>query len=103
MSQPEPVASRRELDQLREDVRRLDEHGTRGIGVVQAQLTDVVKNLAEMKSEVNTRFEAHQRVHDRDEQARVSGRRWMIATTATMLGGLAGVLGLLVEILQHLH
>lgn len=103
MTDSEPVASRREVDQLREDLRRIDEHGTRGIGVLQTQLTDVVKNVTEMKAEVNARFEAHQRVHDRDEQLRISGRRWTIATAATMLGGLATTLGLLVDVLQHVR
>ena len=42
----EPVATRREVDQLRADINRIDDHGTRGVGALQAQMTGVAADLA---------------------------------------------------------
>lgn len=100
---PEPVASQRELDQLRDELHRLDDHGSRGVGVIQAQLTDLVKDLTELKVNVDTRFDAHQRVHDQDRRERISGRRWFIGTAIAGLTGFAAVIGLLVEVLRQVH
>jgi TolA-binding protein len=99
----EPLASRRELDQLRDRIERIDDHGTRGVGTLQSQITDMIKDIAELKTDLNTRFEAHQRIHDQDHQDRISGRRWLIATGIAGLGSMGGVWALLWDILQHLH
>src|SRR5215472_5899343 len=97
------MATRRELDLLRDEVKRIDDHGSRGVGVIQSQLTDLVKDMTELKSEVNTRFEGHQREHDRESRDRMAARRWLIGI------GISGVLAatavgtLLFEIMQKLH
>ena len=75
---------------------RLDQGG--GVGVVQAQLVGVIKDLAELKAEVDKRFDAHQLVHDRDQADRVNGRRWMIGTLIAALVLLVAVLGLVAQI-----
>ena len=99
MAPDEPV-SQREMDQLREDVHRLDDHGTRGVAAMQSQLTDVIKDILELKSEVNTRFDAHQRVHEQDAAARLAGRRWAVGTFLIALGI---VVTLLLNITLHLR
>lgn len=99
----EPRASRREVDQLRDRIERIDDHGTRGVGALQTQVTDLVKDIAELKADLNTRFEAHQRVHDQDHADRISGRRWLIATGLAGVSTMGGILALLWDILQHLH
>jgi len=66
-------------------------------------LTDVVKDLAEMKADLAGRFEAHQRVHDQDHADRISGRRWLIGTGIAGLGAMGAVLAMLADILQHIH
>ncbi len=99
MAPDEPV-SRREMDQLREDVHRLDDHGTRGVAAMQSQLTDVIKDILELKSEVSARFDAHQRVHERDEAQRVASRRWAVGTFLIALGI---VVTLLLNITFHLR
>lgn len=99
----------------------IDTSGTRGVGVVQAQLTDVVKDLADLKSEVNTRFHEvglrfdamtadvdgqftdHRRVHEQERRDRVSARRWIIGTGLAGVASMSAVIGLLVEILRHVH
>ena len=78
----------------------IDQAGTRGVGVVQAQLVEVVKDLADLKAEVNSRFDAHARVHDQDTRDRVNSRRWAIGT---FLAALAIVVTLLLNITLHLR
>jgi hypothetical protein len=102
-TQPERAASQREVDQLRGDIRRLDEHGTRGVQALLVQLTEVVKDMSEMKSEVNARFDAHQRIHDQDHKERQEGRRWFFMAAVTFIGVMAAVIGLLVDIAGKLH
>lgn len=81
----------------------IDDHGTRGVTGLQAQMTEVVKDLAELKADVNARFEAHTRQHDQDRRERVTGRRWLIGTGIAGLMAMSAVAGLLVEVLMHVH
>ena len=100
---PEPMATRREVDMLRDDLHRMDSEGTRGIGGIQIQMTDLVKDVAELKTEMSARFAAHQRVHDQDHTDRVTGRRWLIGTGVAGLAAMAAVMAMLYDILQHIH
>ena len=75
---------------------RLDQGG--GVAAVQAQLVGVIKDLAELKAEVDKRFDAHQLVHDRDQADRVTGRRWTIRTLIAALVLLVAVLALVAQI-----
>lgn len=102
-AQPETPATQREVDILREELHRLDDHGSRGVGAIQAQLTDVVRDIIELKTEMNGRFEAHQRVHDQDHRERVQGRRWLIGTGIAGLVAMAAAITLLLDILSHIH
>jgi hypothetical protein len=95
---PEPYATRRELDQLRSDVIRLDEHGTRGVTVVQSQLTDVIRDVVELKAEINSRFSDHARQHERDEDQRLSGRRWALAFAVTVVTAIGGLYPLVINL-----
>ncbi len=91
--------TRREVDQLRQEIQRMDDHGTRGVTVVQTQLTDVIKDMVELKTEVNKRFEEHQRQHTRDEDSRSANRRWAWSFGIAVLAMLGG----LYPYLAHLH
>jgi hypothetical protein len=99
----EPYASQRELDILRAELHRLDDHGSRGIGSIQTQLTDLVKDVTELKTEVNSRFDSHQRVHDQDKIDRINGRRWLIATIIGAAASIAGLYFMMVQVLQSIH
>jgi hypothetical protein len=98
----EPYATRRELDQLRQDLTRLDDHGSRGVGAIQLQLTELVKDTTELKTDMSNRFAAHEVQHEKQERERVSGRRWLIGISVTALASIATVGGLLIAILQNL-
>ena len=79
----------------------IDAAGTRGVGVVQAQLVEVVKDLTELKADVNKRFDAHQNVHEQDQRDRAAGRRWLIGTLIAAVVMLTAILALAVNIATH--
>lgn len=78
----------------------MDQSGTKGVAVVQAQLHEVVRDLVELKAEVDKRFDAHQRQHSQEAADRVNGRRWAIGS---FLAALAILVTLLLNITIHLH
>ena len=99
--------SRGEFDLLRQIVAAsqsrlegIDVGGTKGVGVVQVQLIEVVKDLAELKGEVDKRFDVHMQMHSQDTAARVAARRWAVGTFLTAL---AIVVTLLLNITLHLR
>lgn len=92
----------------------IDSSGTKGVAVVQAQMTDVVKDLAELKTEVNVRFDSaatgelqwhkdHLAMHEQERRDRVTGRRWLIGTAVAGMASMTAVLALLVDVLNHVH
>jgi hypothetical protein len=95
--------SRREVDQLRQEMLRLDDHGGRGTIALQVQLNDLVKDFAEMKVEMTNRFDAHSKVHADDEQRRIVGRRWVVGTVIGGAAALSAVVGMLIDILGKVH
>jgi hypothetical protein len=103
VTSPEIPASRREVDQLRAEMLRLDDHGGRGVIALQVQLVDLVKDVTEMKVEMNTRFDAHAKVHADDAARRVAGRRWLIGAVIGGAASMATVIGMLYDILSHVH
>ena len=93
--------SRGEFDLLKQIVNSnqmrlesMDQGGSRGVGVVQAQLTEVARDLAELKAEVDKRFDRHQLVHEQEADQRVAGRRWSVGTVLAILTLLVAILAL---------
>lgn len=91
--------TRGEFDMLKQMVNEqgirltsIDEHGTRGVGVIQVQLTELIKDLAELKTE----FKSEQR-------NRITGRRWVLGMAAAGTGAIAALITALVEALPHVH
>lgn len=79
----------------------IDDHGTRGVGIVQAQLVDVIKDLQDLQTSVNAKFTAHELVHEKEEAQRKTDRRWRIGTALTALGAIGGLYGWLFYLLPH--
>lgn len=123
---PGPTA--REFDMLRGQVemnqRRLadiDDHGSKGVTGLTVQMTELVKDIGELKAEftglkvdvdrkfeslrldVENRFEGHARRHTEEVRERVRGRRWVIGTMIAAILSLCAVITLLVLILQTVH
>lgn len=80
-------------------VNSIDEHGTRGVGTIQTQLTELVKDVAKLEA----RLDAHAALHEREAKERVTGRRWLVGTGIAMLGSMAAILSVLANIASHLH
>jgi hypothetical protein len=110
-------ATRREFDLMISRIEGLDRSldsidrdGTRGVMALQAQLTDTIKDITELKTELHSFkgetsrwFEKHSNQHQQDMRDRTSGRRWMIGTAIAGMLAMAAVLTLLVQVLQNVH
>lgn len=97
---------RRELDQLhqtdrdlRQAISELDNHGSRGVLTLQGQVTDLIKDLAEVRVSMAT----HERQHEDERKERRTNRKWIVGTVAASLGGFATVIGFLLDIAKHVH
>ncbi len=79
-----------------------------GVAVLAVQLTEVIKDVTAVQSELAAhRLEHKEEKRDRETQRqlekrnRVAGRRWLIGVTITLLGSVAGLYALLAQILVH--
>lgn len=67
--------SRAEFDALARRLDFLDEHGTRGVGVVSSQVTAVSQQLTQLgQAQVD-----HDRQHVKEREDAIKSRRWRIA------------------------
>lgn len=77
-------ASRNDLRDLARRVDMLDEHGTRGVGVLAVQVQEIAKDVARLE----TQLAEHAKEHQRAERDRIAGRRWLIGA---VIGAIAAV------------
>lgn len=109
---PDEYATQRELDQLAMRVHSIDEHGTRGVGIIQTQLTEVIKDQAKaeaiidsrftkLEADMNARFNAHQQQHETEKAERLAGRRWAFGFGVAALGSVGGLYPYLHAIAHH--
>lgn len=103
MTLTDEPATRREVDLLRDEVHRLDDHGTRGVAAMQIQVTDLIKDVLDLRSDMNSRFTEHQRQHVESEATRRAGRRWLIGTVIATLVLLVAILGLLLQVISRVR
>jgi hypothetical protein len=85
-----------------ENKRTLDDlkSSNAAVAVLGVQLATLTQAVAEIKEGITNRFIAHDLIHKQDSDARLSGRRWLIAMAIagiTALGGLYGYIGLLIH------
>lgn len=66
------------------------------------QLAEVIKDLAELRTETRVWQDRHARDHTETEKSRVAGRRWLITTGVAAAIGIAGLYPLVIA-LAHLH
>jgi len=69
---------------------------------ISTQMTEVIKDVAELRAETRAWQERHTRAHDSAESARQAGRRWLITTGLAAAVGIAGLYPLVIA-LAHLH
>jgi hypothetical protein len=84
--------TRAEFNGLATRVEWLDEHGTRGVGALQVQVTGLARDMGKLE----TAIDQHERLHAVEARERMVTRRWLIASvlipTLTVLIAAAGVL-----------
>ncbi len=131
MAADEPV-TRREVDMLKvasdvehariwAKIESLDDHGSRGMGTLITRMDGMIRDVAdlkievktdvgELKSEMTSKFEIHQKEHetqqktyDQQIQTRRDSRRWRLTATAGAIGTAVTVIALLLAILQTMH
>jgi hypothetical protein len=95
--------SQREFDQLVRRVDQIDDVGTRGVVVLQTQMTDVARDLAKIEASMDLRFKEVDGRFERATQDRVSTRRWLIGSGIAGASAIAAILAALAEILTRLH
>jgi len=68
--------TRAEFDALSLRVSWLDEHGTRGIGALQIQVTELAKDMARLEKGQDD----HVKLHETEARERKGDRRWVVAS-----------------------
>lgn len=97
----EKFATRREFDQLLVRVDSMDQGGTRGVVAIQVQITDMVKDMTELKLDMGHRFEAVDIKFEDQRQERVSSRRWLVSIGVAGIASMTAVIALLLTILHQ--
>lgn len=69
-------------------IESLDTSGTRGVGIVQAQLTDLTKDVAGL----STRLDKHEQEHRQEAADRRSRARWVVGTAIAFFAMIEGPL-----------
>lgn len=90
----------RRIDASEQRLAALDEHGSRGVVGLQVQVTQLIKDLAQvqpaleaLRQEVKAQFALHEASHKAEEQRRTGRTRWLVGTAlslGTLLGGFVG-------------
>ena len=93
-------ATRREFDSLRNQVAMMDAGGTRGMGGVQVQVGELIKDVATLAG----KLEAHERSHVQEAEDRArerrEARRYALTTT---IAAVATLLALIAELVSRAH
>lgn len=69
-------------------VSEIDHAGTRGLGPVSVQLTEVIKDVGALQNQVAAFERDHQAQHQQEALARVISRRWAVATAIAFLAAI---------------
>lgn len=98
--------TRGEFNLLKESVDRnerrietIDDHGTRGVGVLQNQMLDLSKDVAKLE----IALEHHELGHKEERNDRVRNRKWVLGAVIGGLASMATVISLLLELVLHAH
>lgn len=92
------MATRREVDHLRQHLDQIDRLGTRGtvaaITTMAAQLAEAIRDIGELRGELS----AHDGRHDREARDRATGRRWLIGTLIALGALIVAVLAVVIPL-----
>jgi hypothetical protein len=82
----------RELDKLAIRLERLDEHGTRGVDRMAAEVAQLRKDVTE-----------HEQAHEKQRQEQVASRRWLVGIVVALVIPLYPLLGWGLILLARTH
>lgn len=87
--------TRTEFRDLANRVDWLDEHGTRGVGALQVQMSELIRDVTKLEAAQAQHVDQHQR----EARDRAAGRRWLVAgvliPTATVLISAVGIIAVI--------
>lgn len=86
-------------NQLAARVEQMDMTGTRGVGVIQNQVTSLMQQVAGLETDVRTWQVAHQKDHKADAVQRTSARRWIVGTVIAAMACMATIGGMVAALL----
>lgn len=78
----------------------IDQSGTRGVGALGVQIAEVIKDVATVSTDLARWRQEHELQHDREQAARVTGRRWLVAT---VIAAVVAVESPVLYLVAHVH
>lgn len=90
-------------NQLARRVEAMDQSGTRGVAVIQVQVTGLTRQVTDLEGEVRAWQAAHNAAHDVDNVRRIAARRWAVGTAIAGLTLLVALIAMVGELLTHAH
>ena len=81
-----------QVEDNKRTIERIDTTGTRGVGVLSAQIAEVIRDVGKLQTDFTDHTKAH-----------VNSRRFTITTIIAAIAAFATVIGFLVEIAIQVH
>ena len=88
---------------IRQRLDQIDDRGTRGVTIIQAQVTDLIKDTADFRDETRGWQRHHEGQHEQDQRDRTIARRWLVGAGIAGLASMATVITMLLDVLSHVH
>lgn len=89
---------RDEVRDIRDTVNTIDSAGTRGIGVIHQQVSELIRDVGDLKTDLKGHELKHEQTeHERQKQRR-SNVRWLVMLVVTIILGLGGLYAFLAQI-----
>jgi hypothetical protein len=70
--------------------------------VLQSQLTDLIKEVAELRAETRGWQGGHESQHEKDKRDQLTGRRWLIGTCVGILAAMVALIALVFQVLSEI-
>lgn len=88
-------------NQLARRVEQMDTNGTRGVAVLNLQVTNLIGQIATLETDMRTWQSAHVQAHNNEVNKRVSSRRWAIGTAIACIAALVALITMVGALLAN--
>lgn len=68
----------------------MDQYGTRGVGAMTVQITELAKDFSDLKAETKTWEATHDQQHEQEKRERLIARRWLIGAAIAAVAAVDG-------------